>query len=170
MFTNEIIKKALSLAGFSDVQSLTEIINAVPSPEIALAMMLGVYEKQTSYAHKYYKSNYYSEIYELKDTNDLLQTCLLEQHKPNLKEVWYVSKEEYALGNYVESKPESSYTSKNIVDSTGYKTSLETVKLSYLKDSIKPISEADFYSLLTSFSPSVDSIIENFNEEFAMAG
>lgn len=166
MFTNEIIKKALSLAGFSDVQSLTEIINAVPNPEIALAMMLGVYEKKTSYAHKYYKSTWYDYIYEIKDTNELLNTCLLEQHKPNVKEVWYLSKEDYALGNYVDSKPASSYTNKSVVAATGFKTELVTEKLEILNSSVKPISEAEFYSLLTSFSPSVDAT----SVDFAMAG
>ena len=165
MFTNEIIKKALSLAGFSDVQSLTEIINAVPNPQVALAMILGVYEKQTLLTNKYYQSSYYDEIYELKDTNDLLKTCLLEKHKPTVKDVWYLTREDVNSDCYLEIKPTDAYTSRQKVSGTGFKTSLETKELDCLEGSLKCISEEEYFKKLDSFT---NMLV--LDEEFAMAG
>lgn len=127
MLTQNLIKETLKLAGFRNSDVLSEILNYVPNPTVALEMLLSVHtpklvDKETRFRKCRYVSKSDTEIVELLSYVELSNLVSYKKYIQNEKNVWYITQEDYKEGIFTDVKPEkSSYTSGR-KPSSGYTT------------------------------------------------
>jgi hypothetical protein len=115
--TNKIIFEALKLAGFQNSTSIAEILNHVPNRNVALEMLLGVYEPIDLIEFGiFWKGKYSSENYLIKieSIDELSNKVHYSKFKYKTKTVYYLTEEDRKKDVYVTEKPEKYYTTGNV--------------------------------------------------------
>lgn len=118
-----IIQKALELAGYKDADTLVKIISYVPNPQVAAAMLLGVHEPRTVNTETRYRKHKYKshkEILMITGYDELANTVQVTTFNRNTKQAWYITKEDKAHGEYTFVKPEGDYHDWDYIGVQGY--------------------------------------------------
>lgn len=114
---DKLTLKAFELAGFTNPQTLLEIISSTPNPRVAAEMLLGIFEPVTPESLGVYcKSSWNSNesIYRINLIDELKDQVYLDKYSYNTVKVWYKSEEDYKNGVYEFDKPSNYYTTKYI--------------------------------------------------------
>ena len=147
----KITLKALQLAGFQNADMISKIISYVPNPQVAVEMLLGVYEPtvvETATRFRKHRYNSQEEIVEITNIDDLGSIIYYNVYIQKTKHVYYLTKEDRENNVYVTERPKDYYTSGS-VKTTGYTVEQRSNDIkNFYEDYTKTISVEDTHTIL----------------------
>lgn len=145
---NKLLTTVLANAGYSNPETLAQIINAVPNANVALEMLLGVHTPMTTETYYRYGNNLH-KVTSIDELRDVLRYTDYEQKS---KQVWYITKGDREIGIYQDSKPKGDYHDYGWVKTAG--VTQRDDRTNSVSDSLnrwKKISEEEFYATLNNW-------------------
>ena len=147
----KITLKALQLAGFQNADMISKIISYVPNPQVAVEMLLGLYEPTVIEAETRFRKHRYNsqeEIVEITNVDDLGSIVYYNVYVQKTKYVYYLTREDKENNVYVTERPKDYYTSGS-VKTTGYTVEERSKDIkNFYEDYTKTISVADTHTIL----------------------
>jgi hypothetical protein len=139
---NNLLTTILANAGYSNADTLAQIITAVPNPDVALEMLLNVYTPPRK--GTYFKRND-SLIAQVTHMDPLRDIVRFTEYEAKTKQVWYTTKEDKEIGIYQDSRPNGNYYDYSWVKTNGVTERLErSTSFKEFEDRWKEISEQEF--------------------------
>ena len=154
--TNKITLEALKLAGFKNPNAIAEILNYVPNPNVALEMLLEVYEPRVVDENRFFKYRHSDDVvYEITAYDELGNKVFYNEYRRKYQRVYYVTEEDRKNKVYVTEKPEKYYDSGNI-PTDGYTITTDS-RTGEFDNSYNKLNTDEFSNILSKWN----------NKEFA---
>jgi len=144
MISNKIALEALKLAGFKNPTAIAEILNYVPNSNVALEMLLGIYEpKPLEYGRRFRKYKWDNQkLIEITAIDELANIVMYNEYKQKTKTVYYLSKEDRDNKVYLFDRPKDYYTTGE-VPANGYTQSKNSLSLSDFESNYSTVVETE---------------------------
>jgi hypothetical protein len=148
----KITLKALQLAGFQNAEMISRIISYVPNPQVAVEMLLGVYEpKELDHSNRFRKYKWDSDkIVEITGIDELGNIISFTEYKQKTQTVYYLTSDDQKNKIYQLERPKGDYYSNGSIPANGFTEHFNSKTISDFESeyTIKPTNEEAF-ELLT---------------------
>jgi len=152
---NKLLTTVLSNAGYSNSETLAEIINAVPNPTVALEMLLGVYTPINKGV--YYRTG--SALKQIIYVDALRDVVYYTEYEQKSKQVWYKTKQDRDNGIYQDTRPSGDYFDYSWVKTDGVNERKDmTMSLQDLDTRYKECSEEEFFATLETWEGKLEEV------------
>lgn len=140
MNNNKIALEALKLAGYKNPTAIAEIISYVPNPDVALEMLLGIYEPtQLDYANRFRRYKWDSKkIYEITAIDELGNRVTCKEYDQKTQTVYYLTREDRDNKVYQLKKPIDYYGTGEI-PANGYTERERSMEFSEFESSYSTV-------------------------------
>jgi hypothetical protein len=149
-----VIMKALELAGFKNASDISNVISATPNPVVACEMILGIYKPVVlNDENRYYFSKYRSTktLYWLDSVDELNDQATLFTYEQDTETVYYPTKEDYHdKTNGTTTRPDE-YYSTGLQDIPGIKKSSKQIKWSTINEDYKVVDPVEWHEAYDKF-------------------
>lgn len=141
---NKIALEALKLAGFKNPTAIAEIISYVPNPNVALEMLLGIYEpKPLDYANRFRKYKWDSKkVYEITGVDELGNRVTYKEYEQKTQTVYYLTRDDRDNKVFQLERPKDYFTTGEI-PTNGYTEREKSMEFSELESSYSNVMHPD---------------------------
>lgn len=150
----KITLKALQLAGFQNAEMISRIVNYVPNPQVAVEMLLGVYEpKELEYSNRFRKYKWDSDkVVEITGIDELGNVISYKEYRQKTQTVYYLTEEDQKNKVYQLERPSSDYYSNGSIPANGFSESTSSKTVSdFEKELSINITNEEAFELLSNW-------------------
>jgi hypothetical protein len=154
---NNLLTTILANAGYSNSDTLAQIINAVPNPNVALEMLLGVYVPAR--VGSYFRKG--DTLFQVTCRDALRDKICYTEYEQKTKQVFWKTKQDKELGIHQDTRPTGDYHDYGWIKVPGVTERTDrTTDINDFETRWKEISEEEFYSTLEMWDakPELDSV------------
>lgn len=149
-----LIATVLSNAGYNRPDVLANILIALPKPDVAVSMLLGVHEP-LGHCQYYQKDNVLCTVESIDEIKDIVK---YSYYTAKTKYVYYLTREDRENGVYTEERPKGDYYTTGNIPIGGYSSSTSTDRVDDFFRRYTPITESEYFQTLELWQDFKDTV------------